>query len=106
MLFRSEDGSPVHGRNVSENLGDEDEGALHARIAQLEADVVELQGQLENQEAATQRAVTNDGYMLAEVRRASEQLLCKHSTFISCEAWFDVMINFLSFLCSCPPRRG
>ena len=101
-----EDGPPVHGRNVSENLGDEDEQALRARIVQLEADVAKLQGNLATQEAATQRAITSDGYMLAEVQRASEQLLCEHSTFISCQAWFDVMIDSFAFFCSCPSRRS
>ena len=52
---------------------------MRARIAQLEANVTELQGNLATQEAATQRAITSDSYMLAEVQRAAEQLLCKHS---------------------------
>ena len=96
----------MYGRSISEKLGDESEEALRARIAQLEADVAELQGHLATQEATTQRSVTSDGYMLAEVQRASEQLLCEHSTFISCQAWFDVMIDSFDFFCSCPSRRS
>ena len=52
--------------------------SLRARISLLEEDIAELQRNVTAQETTAQRAVASDGFMLAELEKASEQLLCKH----------------------------
>ena len=60
--------------------GEDNVQSLHARISLLEGDIAELQRNVAAQETAAQRAVASDGFMLAELEKASEQLLCKHSS--------------------------
>ena len=99
---KDEDEAPAPKANVHDIPEGGDEQALHTRIAQLEENITELQNSLAAQEAATQRAVTSDDFMLSEVQRASEQLLCENSTYFSIEfcavAWLT-----LWFSCTCSP---
>ena len=58
--------------------GEDNVQSLRARISLLEGDITELQRNAAAQEATAQRAVASDGFMLAELEKALEQLLCKH----------------------------
>ena len=58
--------------------GRDDVPSLRARISLLEEDIAELRKNVAAQEATAQRAVASDGFMLAELEKASKQLLCEH----------------------------
>ena len=66
----------AHENEVPE--GDNDQ-SLCDRMSLLEERFTELQRNVAAPEATTQRAIASDSLMLAELEKASEQLLCKHS---------------------------
>ena len=80
----------------------DDEHAFLARITQLEEDIAELQSNLAAEAASAQRAITSDGFMLAEVQRASKQLLSENLTLFSMEFYAAAWL-ILWFSCSCSP---
>jgi len=55
-----------------------DDQVLRDRIALLEEEVLNLQVKLTASEARTKLAVDSENFMLGEVQKASEQLLCEH----------------------------
>ena len=73
--------APEIGAQTEQAPEGDDVHVLHDRIASLEEEVLNLQGNLAAHEATTQLAVDSENFMLAELQKASEQLLCKHTNF-------------------------
>ena len=59
-------------------LGANDDQVLRDRITSLEEEVLNLQVNLTAYEARAKLAIDSENFMLGEVQKASEQLLCKH----------------------------
>ena len=53
--------------------------SLRDQIFVLEGKIVDLQRELEAQEDLARRGATSDAFMLAELKKASEQLVCEYS---------------------------
>ena len=62
-------------------LGANDDQVLRDRITSLEEEVLNLQVNLTAYEARAKLAIDSENFMLGEVQKASEQLLCKHPNF-------------------------
>lgn len=82
-----EDPTPSPAPEIEAQIEQAPEGnniqVLYDRIASLEGEVLNLQGNLAAHEATTQLAVDSENFMLAELQKASEQLLCKPTNFAS-----------------------
>ena len=98
------DPSPSHmfgSENRDEEVSTEDDvRVLRDQISLLKEEVAELQGNLAAQEGEAQRVVNSEGFMLAELQKASDQLLCEYPTSspptLDETAWFDPFLLFYS----------